>query len=300
MSEDTKKRCFVVTPIGGDNTDIRRAAEGVIDAVIEPVLQAEGFEVHVAHRMANPGSINNQVITHIIEDELVVANLTGLNPNVMYELAIRHAARRPVVIICDRTETPRLPFDIVEERTIFYSNDMMGVVELKAQFEKMVKHAVEDQEPDNPIYRVIERNMVLQDTSVDKIDKYILKRLESIEDAISGLRPLANTGATRNSNRRIAGMENVSEFEVLCIATRDILGIDEILNAIEKQQLQPDYVLIDGASDGDPIIQGKKFIIRLGYKVEKSLNEISKIKKVCSLFDVPFTTLSVDHQKAIG
>jgi hypothetical protein len=107
-------RCFIVTPIGGDNTEIRRAAEGVIDAVVLPLLINNfGFRdtnITVAHRMPQAGSINRQVIQRILEDDLVITNLTGLNPNVMYELAIRHASRKPVIIICENGT--KLPFDI--------------------------------------------------------------------------------------------------------------------------------------------------------------------------------------------
>lgn len=114
------KTCFIITPIGDDQSDIRRAADGVIDAVIIPSLMEIGFKednIIAAHRMANPGSINKQVITSVLDCDLAIANLTNLNPNVMYELAIRHAVRKPVIQICQKGT--RLPFDITEERTIF-------------------------------------------------------------------------------------------------------------------------------------------------------------------------------------
>jgi hypothetical protein len=120
MNDYGDKSCFIITPIGGDNTEIRRAAEGVIDAVIIPTLIEIGFKeenIRVAHRMPNPGAINRQVITRILEDDLAIVNLTGLNANVMYELAVRHAVRKPVVQICEYGT--KLPFDITEERTIF-------------------------------------------------------------------------------------------------------------------------------------------------------------------------------------
>ncbi|AWX56900.1 hypothetical protein AB432_018425 [Brevibacillus brevis] len=178
--ENAKKICFVITPIGPDESLIRRQADGVIDAVLGPVLEKLGFEVVVAHRMSDGGSITRQVIEQILSADLVVANLTGLNPNVMYELAIRHAVRKPLVQLCEKGTT--LPFDINEQRTIFYTNDMKGVVELKEVFERMVSQAALDEKPDNPIYRAIQSESIIQSVDVSDADKYLVTRFDALEE----------------------------------------------------------------------------------------------------------------------
>lgn len=176
------KKCFIITPIGDDNSTVRRAADGVIKSVIMPVLKELEFEdIVAAHMMPDPGSINKQVIKRVLDDDLVVANLTGLNPNVMYELAVRHAARKPVVIICEKGTN--LPFDINEERTIFYTNDMNGVIELKEKFEVATQKAVLDSNPDNPVYRVVESNLI-EAAPIKDSEKYILHRMDKLEELI--------------------------------------------------------------------------------------------------------------------
>ncbi|MGE7185301.1 hypothetical protein ACQKKK_15215 [Peribacillus sp. NPDC006672] len=219
--DNSQKKVFIVTPIGGDNTDIRRAAEGVIDAVIIPRLIEAGFNegnISVAHRISTAGSINKQLITRIIEDDLVIANLTKLNPNVMYELAIRHAIRKPVIQICENGT--KLPFDIVDERTIFYSNDMQGVLELGEGLKKYIFESLKDDQPDNPIYRAIESQMIIQQSPPSEINvnKYLIERLDSIENVVSNL----NNSSFQNNRKN----EMLIQLELDIGAIKDVDPIE--------------------------------------------------------------------------
>lgn len=167
-NDSAKKKCFIITPIGEDGQEIRRHIEGVIDAAIIPALK-ENYDIIVAHRISEAGLINKQVIQNIYEADLVIANLTALNPNVMYELALAHTTAKKTISIAEKGT--RLPFDIGNDRTIFYINDFKGVIDLK---EALIKAEIDIQ-------------------VIDKIDNPILCNLDSIKvekDLVERLSPI--------------------------------------------------------------------------------------------------------------
>ncbi len=138
MTTAIKKGCFVISPIGPEGSDIRRRADQVLRHIISPAVNGDDFETIRADQISEPGMITTQVIQHIIEDPLVIADLTGSNPNVFYELAIRHAIRKPLVQIIQKDE--KIPFDVAGMRTIPVDHrDLDSVEEAKQEIKRQVK-----------------------------------------------------------------------------------------------------------------------------------------------------------------
>lgn len=202
-----KDKCFIITPIGDDTDPIRRHIEGIIDAALRPALE-DKYDLAVAHRISEPGSITKQIITEIYSAKLVVANLTNRNPNVMYELALRHSLGKPVIMIAEKG-TP-LPSDIVMERTIFYQNDARGVIELRENIAAAEKE-IDYDKTESPIYNVLhdvlkDRQIIefSESQSISQEDdgnatvlKYILQKLTNLEDAVQTSRPLMQNAESR-------------------------------------------------------------------------------------------------------
>jgi hypothetical protein len=119
-----KRTCFVISPIGNPGSDIREEADAVLNYIIVPALEriaSEGGPVIDAVRsdqIGAPGRIEEQMLKAILSYDLCIVDLSGLNPNVMYELAIAQTAGRPVVLMCRAGEI--LPFDVKDYRTIVY------------------------------------------------------------------------------------------------------------------------------------------------------------------------------------
>lgn len=146
-----KKRCFIITPIGNDNDSIRRHIDGIIDAAIKPALEPD-YEVVAAHKITETGTITKQIIKEIYQDELAIANLTGNNPNVMYELAVRYCLGKPVLTIAEKGTS--LPFDVMPERTIFYINDPQGSLDLKEAIKSYVLN-IDLTRVESPIHAIL-------------------------------------------------------------------------------------------------------------------------------------------------
>lgn len=90
----------------------------MFDYIVNPVVEELGYFAHRGDHNTRPGKISDQMYDSILHDELLVAVLTFQNPNVYYELAIAHAAARPLIILCEASHT--IPFDVKDQRIIFY------------------------------------------------------------------------------------------------------------------------------------------------------------------------------------
>lgn len=115
-----EKSCFVISPIGEAESEVRKRSDQVLKHIIRPAVESRGYAAVRADEIDKPGLITSQVIQHVVSDELVIADLTDRNPNVFYELAIRHALRKPLVQIISKGEP--IPFDVAGTRTIYFDH----------------------------------------------------------------------------------------------------------------------------------------------------------------------------------
>lgn len=112
------KSCFVISPIGATGSEIREHADDVFDFIIKPGVERAGYSAKRSDHDARPGTISEQMYDSILQDDLLIAVLTGHNPNVFYEVAIAEAAARPLIMLLAHGE--QMPFDIHDRRVFHY------------------------------------------------------------------------------------------------------------------------------------------------------------------------------------
>jgi hypothetical protein len=140
---ELSKRCFVISPIGAQGSAERKHADMTLNAIIRPALAESGTEFSVtrADESSEIGMITDHLISEILESDLLVADLSFLNPNVFYELGIAHAIEKPVIHIAHRDT--KLPFDNVGYRAVLFDpTDWQSQVESKKQIAEAARIAV--------------------------------------------------------------------------------------------------------------------------------------------------------------
>lgn len=144
-----KSTCLVICPIGNELAPVghpdRERWERSIETwekLIEPACVSNGLEPIRADQIAKAGEITEQVFKLIRDSDFVIADVSGGNPNVMYELGLRHTMSKCTIQI---GEFGQLPFDIAAIRTLQFSRTPAGLVDGRKKLEAAIAAGLEAQ-----------------------------------------------------------------------------------------------------------------------------------------------------------
>ena len=152
---DYERICFVMSTTKEPGTDERNHADVILIQYVERALVDTGLKLVRADKIGSAGMISKQIIEHIINSKLVVADLSFHNPNVFYELALRHVTGKPTVHLIQASD--KIPFDLSNFRTIkINTSDKYQMVReldtVRSEIATAIRQALADGESrDNPI-----------------------------------------------------------------------------------------------------------------------------------------------------
>lgn len=112
--EQKKNTVFCMMPF---NKSFQKTYES-----INAACKKAGFECLRSDTPYNPGNLLKQIVTLILNSEVIVALLDGQNPNVFYEIGIAHCIGKPVFLLANLSRNEEIPFDIKSDRLLLYSN----------------------------------------------------------------------------------------------------------------------------------------------------------------------------------
>ena len=196
------KSCFVIAPIGDPGTETRKRSDLVLKYIISPAVEQCGYTALRADQISEPGLITSQVIQHIIDDPLVVADLTDRNPNVFYELAVRHVLRKPLVQIIRRGD--QIPFDVAGTRTIHVDHqDLDSVEEAKKEIIKHIDLSVKMQTIETPISVAVDLKMLRHSDNPEQ---------RSLGELVSAIADMKNDIASLHKRFSTPDLATVKKF----------------------------------------------------------------------------------------
>jgi hypothetical protein len=249
----SSRSCFVIAPIGEDKSPIRERSDVVFEHILEPVLTEQGYEALRADQMAVPGSITAQILEEITKADLVVADLTGHNPNVFYELALRHALNKPTVQIIAAGE--RIPFDVGQTRTIIFNHqDLRDVARCKDDLGKQIQALKKNPSvTGSPIATVLSALEIrASEDPLSNVNAEIMSKLSELTERFQGLEQVFDRTGGERFAEFIEGQDDAfSELTKVTKSARDtirssrfgpesVLGQSEYVSAIEQRVLGTD------------------------------------------------------------
>ena len=134
--DEVTNSCFVVMPF-------HPLFGKEYDRVIKPAVEAAGLKCERGDEIYGHQSIVQDIWRSIRRSRVVVAELSGRNPNVMYEIGLAHAIGKPIVLLTRNEED--LPFDLRSLRFVFYdTSDPFWGPELQTKLTHIIKLVLEE------------------------------------------------------------------------------------------------------------------------------------------------------------
>ncbi len=205
-NEDSRRKCFVVSPIGDDGSDIRKNADQLFNHIIKPVCEQCGFcAIRIDHKNT-PDSITQDILDSLDRYELVIADLTGQNPNVFFEIGYRASTGKPVIHLKRRGE--KIPFDVSSIRTFDYDlTDLDVVAETRERLEKAIlSFAYEDDSDEieemeggegSKIISILNAITYKLDILSQDIRKKDYENIKAVIEAYNGMQPASESMDTQ-------------------------------------------------------------------------------------------------------
>jgi hypothetical protein len=254
--------CFFIAPIGKEGTSERNRSDGILEFIVARAAEELGLTAIRGDQISEPGQITLQVIDHVLGARAAVADLTYLNPNVFYELAVRHTARLPTTLIAEKGCD--LPFDIAQMRTIFFDHtDLRSADSCRIAIVAQLREALDKGIVDSPITTSVdvralqggneaERNIAELVTTVEDISKVQRLTLEQVHLTLEWVNQVRldppRSGLSAGTLR-----DREAAFEDMQLALREAAAASGIIYEMSSEQ--DNIVLQRAAENMKSIIQ---------------------------------------------
>ncbi|HBQ5833525.1 TPA: hypothetical protein MYM00_002136 [Klebsiella pneumoniae] len=255
VTENIERTCFVIMPIADMAGYDSRHFDRVYNHLIKPACDTAGFKTVRADEVNNSNLIVLDILKRIVESDIAICDLSGRNPNVMYELGLRQAFNKKTVLIKDdRTISP---FDVQAFRYCEYDSSLRidNAFNNIKSLEKAITSTFEADTNDvNSIVQLlrIEPAKVGEKTQLSKQDTLIYETLNQILNKI-------------DTPTKIVGNSNTFKYKIRSKRLIEQLKLNRTDELIGKSYMNERTLVILGTLESVESINGELlFVFRYG------------------------------------
>lgn len=184
MPEEIKE-CFVIMPISDTDGYDKGHFAKVYNDIIKPAIESAGYKSIRADEVVSSNLIQLDIVERLISAPLAICDISSRNPNVFYELGLRHAFNKPVVLMKDNI-TPNA-FDISSFRYIEYTKEMgyRDVTSVIKQLKEAISSTVNDWNAGKGVNSIIKLLPDTKDIPTSLISEFILNEGQQIANELN-------------------------------------------------------------------------------------------------------------------
>lgn len=246
--------CGIVMPISEiDGCDEAHWAE--VLEIITDSIESSGFAGDLVSNADDVGIIHKRIIQNLYDNPIVVCDVSGKNPNVMFELGLRLAFDKPTIIVKD--DKTAYSFDTSAIEHLEYPRDLRfsKIVDFKKKLSAKLKATFEKSNSD-PEYTTFLKHF--GQFKVAKLEKKEVSGQEYIIDELKGLRKsIARLENFRNTSRyrdKYTFKDAIHESDYdICLSDASKIKVSELKSELKSR---PDVhrIIIEDRGDHEHVL----------------------------------------------
>ena len=224
-----KKLCFVIMPFSSTNRHSTEEWTDIFENVHKPAITGSRHGYECERSEIGTGAFIKDILLQLNQADVVLADLTDMNPNVLYELGVRHVLKNRTILVSQTMDD--IPSDLKQYGVITYKTDPKSVADYKKKISKILKDIRDNPDrADNPVSDYLNLKTII----IDPFEaKTIEKKLIALVSECS-----FNLSAIKDS-LKIADPENTSITSV-----RFTMGALELLTSTYYIYPSDEYIKI--------------------------------------------------------
>jgi len=217
---NNKKKCFVIMPFSSTKSCTEQKWTEIFGYIVKPSVEESGFGYECERSVAERENIIKGILEALNKANVVIADLTDNNPNVFYELGVRHTLANRTILIAQGEK--HIPFDLRPYPVAFYGESPAKIAEFKKDIKKKLEDIEKNPErSDNPVADFLkERNVVLfsaEKSATVKRLTALISELSRNLDVITGTLDTAKKNQKLRKEKKEGITIPTQRFETSCL-----------------------------------------------------------------------------------